>query len=125
MRILRTITVKFANILLRRCRFLDGVFVFKIVTESLESRTMMSLMEFTSIFSARLVPNRKHPVGSASALRKLNAYVACVVSKLRKLAPYAAIELLLPGGSVIALLLWFYRTRRKAGQPGNPLGMPT
>jgi hypothetical protein len=86
---------------------------------------MMALMEFTSILGAGLVPNRKHPVGSASALRKPNAYVAGVVSKLRKLAPYAAIELLLPGGSVIALLLWLYRSRQRAGQPGNPLGMPT
>jgi hypothetical protein len=84
---------------------------------------MMSLMEFTSIFSAKLVPNRKHPAGSAPALRKLSAYVACVVSKLRKLAPYAAIELFLPGGSMIALLLWLFR-RQKANRLGNPLGMP-
>jgi hypothetical protein len=86
---------------------------------------MMSLVEFASIMTAGLVPRDKRPAGSASALRKLNASVACVVSKLRKLAPYAAIDLLLPGGSVIALLLWFYRSRQKAGPPGNPLGMPT
>jgi hypothetical protein len=30
---------------------------------------------------------------------------------LRGLGPYAAIELLLPGGSVIALLIWLYRHR--------------
>ncbi len=96
----------------------------RLVTASLESRTMMSLMEFTSILSAWLVHNRKHPVWSASALRKPSAYVACVVSKLRKLAPYAAIELLLPGGSMIALLLWFYR-RQKASRPGNPLDILT
>jgi hypothetical protein len=74
---------------------------------------MMSLVELISILSAQLVSNR-------TALRKLSAYVAWVVSTLRKLAPYAAIELLLPGGSVIALLLWFYR-RQKANRPGNPL----
>ena len=28
---------------------------------------------------------------------------------LRQLAPYAAIELLLPGGSLVALVLWIYR----------------
>jgi len=31
---------------------------------------------------------------------------------LRQLAPYAAIELLLPGGSLIALVLWLSRTGR-------------
>ena len=29
-------------------------------------------------------------------------------------APYLAIELLMPGGSVIALLTWLYRRKRKA-----------
>lgn len=31
------------------------------------------------------------------------------IATLRQLAPYAAIELLLPGGSLIALVLWIYR----------------
>ena len=31
---------------------------------------------------------------------------------LKALGPYAAIELLLPGGSLLALLLWFARRRR-------------
>jgi hypothetical protein len=30
----------------------------------------------------------------------------------KNLAPYAAIELLLPGGSLMALTLWFYRRKR-------------
>lgn len=33
---------------------------------------------------------------------------------LRQLGPYAAIELLLPGGSLIALGLWLYRRHRRA-----------
>ncbi|HEY3784102.1 MAG TPA: hypothetical protein VGL55_02350 [Steroidobacteraceae bacterium] len=33
---------------------------------------------------------------------------------LRQLGPYAAIELLLPGGSLIALGLWLYRRYRRA-----------
>lgn len=41
-------------------------------------------------------------------------YAAVVVAKLKVLVPYAAIELVLPGGSVMALLLWLYR-RRKNG----------
>jgi hypothetical protein len=36
-----------------------------------------------------------------------------LVARLRQLAPYALMELMLPGGSVIALLLWFCRTRSR------------
>jgi len=34
-----------------------------------------------------------------------------VLQGARKLSPYLLIELLLPGGSVIALLLWILRRR--------------
>jgi len=44
--------------------------------------------------------------------RKLGARAAAVVARLRELAPYAAIELVLPGGSLMALLLWLYRRQR-------------
>jgi len=37
---------------------------------------------------------------------------AAVAAKLRELAPYALIEVILPGGSLMALLLWLYRRRR-------------
>jgi hypothetical protein len=33
---------------------------------------------------------------------------------LRNFGPYAAIELLLPGGSIVALLYWWYRHRVSA-----------
>jgi hypothetical protein len=33
-----------------------------------------------------------------------------LVGRARALGPYLAIELLLPGGSVVALLLWFLST---------------
>jgi hypothetical protein len=46
----------------------------------------------------------------------LNPWVARLLVLLRGLGPYAAIELLLPGGSVIALLIWLYRHRANAGQ---------
>lgn len=36
-----------------------------------------------------------------------------IAAKLREFAPYAGI-LMLPGGSVMALLLWLYRRRGKA-----------
>jgi hypothetical protein len=34
-----------------------------------------------------------------------------IATALRTLGPYAAIELLLPGGSLVALSLWGYRNR--------------
>lgn len=35
---------------------------------------------------------------------------------LRQLAPYAAIELILPGGTILAILLWLYQRRRAASR---------
>ncbi len=35
---------------------------------------------------------------------------------LRGLAPYAAIELILPGGTILAILCWLYRRRRLASR---------
>jgi hypothetical protein len=46
------------------------------------------------------------------------ARVARFVSGLRELAPYAAIELLLPGGSLIALSLWLYRRYKQKAAAG-------
>ena len=43
----------------------------------------------------------------------LNPWIARLTASLRSLGPYAAIELLLPGGSVIALLIWLYRHRTR------------
>jgi len=34
----------------------------------------------------------------------------------RELLPYAAVELLLPGGSIVAALMWLYRRRRAQAQ---------
>jgi hypothetical protein len=64
---------------------------------------MMSAMESMSPFNAR-----RTPVGP-----KLRAYTAAVVVQLRAVAPYALVELVLPGGSVMALLLWLHRRHRK------------
>ena len=40
------------------------------------------------------------------------AAVKAALEGLRQFGPYAAIELLLPGGSLLALLLWLYRRHR-------------
>jgi hypothetical protein len=46
--------------------------------------------------------------------RNFGTVAAATAAQLRGLAPYAAIELVLPGGSLIALLLWLYRRRNNA-----------
>jgi hypothetical protein len=56
----------------------------------------------------------------AVALNTAIGYAAAGVVRFRALAPYALIELILPGGSVMALLLWLYR-RRKNGAGFGPL----
>jgi hypothetical protein len=45
--------------------------------------------------------------------RNWGGYAAAVIVRLKVLAPYALIELVLPGGSVMALLLWLYRRRKR------------
>jgi hypothetical protein len=43
---------------------------------------------------------------------RILGWIARTAAGLRKLAPYAAIGLLVPGGSLIAVLLWFHRRRQ-------------
>jgi hypothetical protein len=55
----------------------------------------------------------------------LKAWIARLPAWLRRLGPYAAIELLLPGGSVIALLIWVCRHRANLGvRPASARGIP-
>jgi hypothetical protein len=61
---------------------------------------------------------------------RLNLGFARLPALLRGLGPYAAIELLLPGGSVIALLVWLCRHRanvatRTRGAHGLARAAPT
>jgi len=74
---------------------------------------MMSSIESISTFNARLEPNCSRYARCTPAPRQLSVYAAAVVAKLRDLAPYAAIELVLPGGSLMAILLWLYRRQKK------------
>jgi hypothetical protein len=39
------------------------------------------------------------------------AWLALAIAGLKELGPYAAIEIILPGGTLIALALWLYRRR--------------
>jgi hypothetical protein len=61
-------------------------------------------MKFLSTFSAGAWTPRPWNLGTQAA---------AVTAKLRELAPYALMELVLPGGSVMALLLWLYRRHKK------------
>jgi hypothetical protein len=45
-----------------------------------------------------------------------------LIQVARNAGPYLAVELLLPGGTVIALLLWLFRHRFKKG--AGPLDTP-
>ena len=61
-----------------------------------------------------------------SALRNWSSHAAAVIVRLKALAPYALIELVLPGGSVMALLLWLYRRRKnRVGWGPLPLKLLT
>ena len=60
---------------------------------------------------AVLTANRELASGGV----RFAGWLARGLAALRQLGPYAAIELILPGGSLIALLLWLYR-RHKSNQ---------
>ncbi len=50
-----------------------------------------------------------------SSPSSLSTFATRVMTFLRSIGPYAAIELVLPGGTVIALLIWLYRNRQCSG----------
>src|ERR1700737_1332607 len=78
---------------------------------------MMSSIESTSAFDSSVFLKGSRHVPSPQATRKW-AVVTAVLARLRDLAPYAAMELVLPGGSLMALSLWLYR--RHKGAKRNP-----
>jgi len=43
----------------------------------------------------------------------MNKLIKKGLEGVRQFGPYAAIELIVPGGSVIAVLLWLYRRHRR------------
>jgi hypothetical protein len=46
-------------------------------------------------------------------MKKLSGWWIRGLAGARELGPYAAVELLLPGGSVLAVLLWLYRRHKR------------
>jgi hypothetical protein len=75
---------------------------------------MMSSIESKSVFNSKLPTYWRCCARSPQAPWKRAASTA--LARLRDLAPYAALELVLPGGSLMALLLWLYR-RHKGARP--------
>ena len=67
------------------------------------------------------VTNR--PAVDSSARQKIARRVATAWATLKALAPYAAIELILPGGTVLAILCWLYRRRRVAAGSATTTGL--
>jgi hypothetical protein len=54
------------------------------------------------------------PIVEATSGNPLAGRIRAIWEFLREFAPYAAIELVLPGGTVLAILCWLYRRRRIA-----------
>jgi hypothetical protein len=50
---------------------------------------------------------------SAACAPARTGWMGGLVAVLRNLGPYMAVELILPGGSLLALLLWLYRRRQR------------
>jgi hypothetical protein len=74
---------------------------------------MMSAINSTLALIARLALScRRYGRRTLEALRQRTS-AAALAKKAKELAPYALIELVLPGGSVMALLLWLYRRQKK------------
>jgi hypothetical protein len=67
---------------------------------------MMTAIESPRTFNSLLDAQQ------SAAPRAWGAYTAAIVGKLREFAQYAAI-LMLPGGSVMAVLLWLYRRQKR------------
>ena len=59
------------------------------------------------------VPNGRRYWRWTPLVRKLGAYAAPVAARLRDLAPYAVMVLVVPGGSFIAPLLWLHRRQKR------------
>jgi hypothetical protein len=47
-------------------------------------------------------------------MKNLSVWLQRGLAACRELGPYAIVELLVPGGTVVAVLLWLYRRHRRA-----------
>jgi hypothetical protein len=77
---------------------------------------MMSATEFTPTLISSLVFNPERNGQHGTVRRRWSRYTQVTVAKVRELGPYAAL-LALPGGSLLALLLWLYRRQKNGVVP--------
>ena len=56
-----------------------------------------------------------HPMNQAANRASIIEWFYRLAGRAGELGPYLAIELILPGGSLIALLLWLYRRNHRSG----------
>jgi hypothetical protein len=66
-----------------------------------------------STFNCGAAVNRIISAARDTTFKTWTGWIGRGVAGLRDLAPYAAIEILLPGGSLMALALWFYRRHKR------------
>jgi hypothetical protein len=52
--------------------------------------------------------------------QRVHDFIRKAIAIIKDFGPYAAIELILPGGSLIAVLLWLYRRQPPAPSPTSP-----
>jgi hypothetical protein len=77
-----------------------------------------------STFDCDVAVSRITGAPRATTVKPWAGWIGRGVAGLREFAPYAAIELLLPGGSLMALLLWFYRRRKRTKMREGQCGVP-
>jgi hypothetical protein len=92
---------------------MDPSLVFNSGTSELEGDPMTITAETTSTFNCDVAVIRIIGAPRATTFKKWTGWMGRGVAGLREVAPYAAIELLLPGGSMVALLLWLYRRYKR------------
>ena len=74
---------------------------------------MKSASESAPTLSSWLVFNPERNIQHGAVRWMWNRFTRVIVASVREFGPYAAIELILPGGSLIALVLWLYRRQQK------------
>jgi hypothetical protein len=80
-----------------------------------------------STSSGDIPPNRASAAASGKSSRVTEGWMARAIANLKEFAPYAVLELVLPGGSLMAILLWLYRrrmSRRGVSLPRSRLRTP-
>lgn len=79
-----------------------------------EEATPGTLPAQSSVSTGDAVSDPVRDGGQPRWWRSFRGATARAVAWVRSLGPYVAIELILPGGTLIALALWTYRRRRAA-----------